>query len=365
VAGEWSYYAGRLTGDGNVTDIIELSDLKVSQVDRTLSAPSTWRGSINTEIKELKGNNGRPILEPWNSVIMAEAAGHLRAYGIYRRPTFNGNTWDLDIIGLSGYPLGMPYDGEREFVREDPLNIFRHIWDHLQSRPYGNVGVTIDDTTTPVRVGTPASTTDVGAFDSGPRKLNWWDTHDLGAEIDGLARETPFDWVERVEWNVNQPSCRIETGYPIIGDRKTLRFVLGENLETAPSVTGGDFVNETWVLGNGEGRARIKGRAGIADGRIRRIKVVEDQDERALARANSRAARALAMNRGQLVIDTIEISDHPNAPISEIELGSEYALYAETDHALIDDFVRVVGIAESPDATDRATLTVIRPGVIE
>jgi hypothetical protein len=365
VAGEWSYYAGRLDGDGGIDNIIELADFTIGSVDQGLSTPSTWRGSIDTEVKELKGSNGLPILEPWNTVLMAEASGLLRAMGIYRRPTFNGRNWDLDVIGMSGYPIDMPYDGEIEFIAADPLDMFRHIWNHLQSRPRGNLGVTIDSTASPIRVGTPTSTTDTATFDEGPRNYNWWDTHNLGAEIDSLSRETPFDWVERVSWNGNTPACRIELGYPTIGDRKIQRFVLGENLATEPTVTGADYVNETWVVGNGEGRARIRGRAGIADGRVRRVKVIEDQDERSLGSANSRAARMLAMNRGQLVVDTIEIYDHVNAPLAGIELGSEYPLYAETDHAVVDTFVRVVGKSESPDATDKATLTVIRPGVIE
>jgi hypothetical protein len=365
VAGEWSYYAGKLNGEGGIVGIVELPDFKVGSIDTAMSAPSTWRGTIDSEVKELRGLNGRPILEPWNAVIMAEASGQLRGLGIYRRPTFNGRNWDLDVIGLSGYPLDMPYDGEIEFVKADPLDMFRHAWNHLQTRPGGNLGVSIGTTKSPILVGTPTPADATGSFDEGPRKWNWWDTHNLGQEIDSLARETPFDWVEQVSWNVNTPTCHIALGYPTIGGRSTHRFVLGENLATEPTATGSDFVNETWVVGNGEGRARIRGRAGITDGRIRRVKVIEDQDERSLASANSRASRMLSMTRGQLVIDSIEVYDHPNAPLAAIELGSEYPLYAETDHALIDDVVRVVGKSESPDATDKATLTVIRPGVIE
>lgn len=356
-AGDWNILAGRLLGDGSI-DILETElPLDIKSIDRNLSAPSAMDGTIQNEVKRLKVA-GRPIFEPWNTVIIAEAAGLIRGMSIYQKPTFTGASWQLEQIGLSGYPIGMPYDGTMTFMDTDPLDIFRHIWTHLQSFPNGNLGITIDDLKSPVRVGTPEVE---GRSESGPRKLNWWETNNLGAVIDEYAASTPFDWLEKVYWDGDQPHCHIALGYPIIGGRKDhMRLVLGENLASVPGITEADYVNQVQVLGAGEGRDRVRGYAGIADDRLRRVRTVDDKGIANIQVANARAGTELNGARGQLMVDTIEVFDHPNAPLEAIELGDEIPLYAETDWATVDDFVRVVGKSESPQRSDVATLTVVR-----
>ena len=357
-AGEWNFLAGRLVGDGSI-DILETElPIEVTSINRALSAPGSMDGKITNKVRRLQ-KAGRPIFEPWNTVIIAEASGIIRGMSIYLKPTFNGATWDLSQIGLSGYPRGMPYDGEASFQATDPLDIFRHIWDHLQGFSGGHLGVTIDrDTHSPVRVGTPTSE---GDNESGPRKLNWWETTDLGAEIDNYAKEAPFDWVERVYWDGNVPHCHIDLGYPTIGTRKDqYRLVLGENMASIPSVTEADYYNGVMALGAGEGRARVKGWAGVADGRLRRVKGVDDKGLSAVAQANARAQDELNATRGQFIVDTVTVYDHPNAPLEAIELGDELPLYAETDHVTVDTYVRVVAKDEAPQSSDEATLTVVR-----
>jgi hypothetical protein len=438
VSSDWNFLAGRLNGNGTVTITETELPITIQSIDSNLSAPSAMRGTISHETKRLKGNDGRPIFEPYNTVILAEASGILKGYGIYRVPSFNGSEWEIETIGLPGYALGMPYDGDVSFISEDPLNIFRHIWAHLQSFPMGNLGITVDSLRSPVRVGrseaavqaeadqvtaaraifdrleagsavdstwgwtdAPAevtkykatllnqykgegglvtnttaakawltkfiamhSGTSTSGFDDGPRRLNWWSTTDLGAEIDTLARSAPFDWVERVSWGAEEPLCHIELGHPTIGSIQLRnRFVLGENMITEPRVTGSDFLNGAIVLGNGEGRERVVGRSGVTDGRIRRVRTVSDESLFSKTDANRRASDEIAASRGQLVVDQIEVVDHPNAPIASIELGNEYILFAEMDHATVEDFVRVVGKSESPDRGDSVTLTVVRSGV--
>jgi hypothetical protein len=357
-SGDWNFLAGRLDGDGFIEIIETELPINVTSISRTLSAPSGMDGTITNAVRRLK-NNGRPVFEPWNTVLIAEAAGLIRGMSLYLKPSFNGPAWELDQIGLSGYPQGMPYDGEASFLATDPLDIFRHIWDHLQGWPAGNIGVTIDRSVhSPVRVGTPPQE---GDNDSGPRKLNWWETTNLGGVIDDLAKETPFDWVERVYWDGDQPHCHIDLGYPIIGTRKDqYRLVLGENLATVPGVTEADYYNGVLAVGAGEGRDRVRGWAGVADGRIRRVRSVDDKNLADAAQATARARAELNTTRGHVLVDTVTVFDHPNAPLEAIELGDELPLYAETDHIDVDAYVRVVGKDEAPQTSDQAVLTVVR-----
>lgn len=357
-AGEWNFLAGRLVGDGNIEILETELPIEVSSISRRLSAPGAMDGTITNAVRRLKVG-GRPIFEPWNTVLIAEASGVIRGMSIYLKPTFTGATWDLSQVGLSGYLQGMPYDGEATFNNADPLDIFRHLWDHAQSFAGGNLGVTIDrEATSPVRVGTPETE---GDSESGPRKYNWWESTDLGAEVDNLAKETPFDWLETVFWEGDTARCHIDLGYPTIGTRKDqYRLVLGENMAEIPSVTESDFYNGVLALGAGEGRARVRGWAGVSDGRLRRVRTIDDKGLSDVGRATARANEELNATRGQLIVDTVTVYDHPNAPLEAIELGDELPLYAETDHVTVDAYVRVVGKDESPQTSDQATLTVVR-----
>jgi len=425
--GDWNFLAGRLTGDGNIEVVETELPINISSIARNLSSPSAMDGTITNSVRRLKAA-GRPIFEPWNTVLIAEASGIIRGMSIYQKPQFTGAEWQLQTIGMSGYPLGMPYDGEISFTGVDPLDVFRHIWAHLQSFPGGNLGVTVSDLRSGIKLGGPevdpltakhaaakairdrlavheddifedwtwyeqppgvndwndelvkeygGNTWDrpagVAWLDKWmedhppptdpekPRKLNWWETTDLGAEIDNLAKEAPFDWVEQVGWQGDQPHCHIDLGYPTIGSRKeNLRLVLGENMASIPSVTEADYVNGAWVFGAGEGRERIRGRAGVADGRLRRLRVIEDKGISQVPQADARARDEMNATRGQFLVDTVEVFNHPNAPLEAIELGDEIPLYAETDHVLVDTSVRVVGKEESPQNSDVASLTVVR-----
>lgn len=366
-AGDWNFMAARLDGGGGIEIIENELPIEIDSIESRLSAPSALSGTISNSVKRLK-NGGRPVFEPWNTVILAVADDVIRGMGAYAdEPSFNGANWELDVVGLSGYPQGMPFTGVKSFLATDPIDIHRYIWDYLQALGGGNVGVTLDRTThSPVRVGTPAVDDDTAVDDSGPRVLTWWETLDLGAEIDSLATDTPYDWVERSYWGDDgTPMCRIDFGYPQIGGRDARRrLVLGENLATDPTVGQAGTASVAYILGSGEGRDRVRGQAGVYTGKVRRAVVVEDANYRTEAAANRAATRYLSRVQGEFTVSSIDVYDHPNLPLATIELGNEYSLYAETDWAEVDTFVRVVGKSEDPLQGDRATLTVVRSEVL-
>lgn len=360
MAGEWNFQAGRLTGDGDIEIIETELPIDIRSIESVLSAPSRMSGTISPALARLK-SGGRSVFEPNNTVIVAEADNHPRGLGIYQDDsTFEDGVWNISTLGLTSYAGGMPYVGEENFIGVDPLDIFRHIWNHLQSQPMGNLGITIDTLSSPIRVGT-AESSEEGSFESGPRKLTTWDTADLGREIDEYARATPFDWLETLYWNGDYPQCHIKLGYPTIGGRHPrLRLVLGENVLTAPTVRQHGYVNEVHVLGAGEGRARIRGFSGVSDGRIRRARTIEDPDITSVTEANRVASDELAASRGEYYVESVTVRDHPNAPLAELELGREVPVYAEGDQVDIDSWARVVAKSESPGAEGTAVLTLVR-----
>lgn len=372
-ADDWNFLAGRLNGDGFVTDLIGELPITISSIDRNLSAPSSMAGSITNEVRRLKRNDGSLLLEPGNTLLIAEASGIIKGMGIYQKPQFTGPSWSLSTIGLPGYAIGLPYVGEEEFIYEDPLNIFRAMWANIQAQPHGNLGITIDPLLSGLKVGNDKKqvdfTTRAGervTFEAGPRKLNWYQTQDLGAEVDRYAKASPFDWLETNYWEADdQPHCHIKLGYPTIGVQRTHpRFELGVNLATEPTFVSSDYVNQVIVLGAGEGRDRIRGYAGISDGRLRKVKTIENTSIEKLADANALAKETLALTRGELIVETLEVWDHPDMPLETFELGNEYPLSAETPHlGEVYTTVRLIARSDAPGGEEKATFTVIRPGV--
>lgn len=197
----WRYFAARLNGDGTESPLD--NDLPLSGVTLTwtLSGPDALQATITPEMRRLKGADGLPLFLPWSTAIYAEIDGIIRHGTILESLKPVGSSLSLTGVGFTGYPKDLPYTGERSSVGVDPMNEARHIWAHIQAARSGNLGVVVDDATSPVRIGTVATdvefTTGGGedvAFEAGPYVLAWFQTDDLGAELDELAKGTPFDY---------------------------------------------------------------------------------------------------------------------------------------------------------------------------
>lgn len=361
---QWRYIATRLNGDG--TETVLDYDVPLSRVKITdqLSGPGGIIGVIPFEVAHLRGPDGHPLFLPWSTAIYAEFGGIIRAGGILVEMEEQGSALGLDCIGFSGYPNEMPYTDYETWTGADPLTIVRHIWSNLQGKPRGNIGVEVDGkTSTPRRVGTPKVEND---SNSGPYTLAWYETTDLGREIDELARETPFDyrmvhgWVDETETDIYH---RLQFGYPSIGRRRhDLRFVVGENVAALPDVEwdGGNFASEVMVLGAGEGRDMIRGVDKRSHTRIRRAAVVTDKMQRSKSRADAVAREELAARMGDADITELVVFDHPHAQLGSIQLGDE--ILVQTAEGWSDEFalwVRVLQIEFDPEK-DQSVLTITR-----
>lgn len=181
----------------------------------------------------------------------------------------------------------------------------------------------------------PADTIDSASQDldgTGPVKINWWSSANLGEVIDSLAGSTPFDYLEEHDWDGENLTHRLRLGCPSIGVRRTdTRFVLGQNVRKIPTETydGDDVVTEIWVLGAGEGRTRVRGIARINPvDSIRRVRVIQDK---------SCITDAQAQERARIELDAYQ-PDIPGAGITELLVDqteeSEFGTYDVGDEVI-------------------------------
>lgn len=350
----WRYFAVSLPGFSVIDPDLPLSGVRVS---RNLSAPGELSGELPIEFERLRNAD----LTQWHAAIFAEKDGQIRGGGIIDYSVRVGSVWRLECVGHSGYPNKMPYTGDGEvFTEVDPLDLYRFVWNHLQSFEDGNLGVVVDGTTSPVRIGSeeyvplyetpdPNDTT----FDDGPIRFNWYETHDLGGFLQGLAEETPFDYEETFTFEDGAVGLGIDLYYPRRAVRREdLRFEVGVNISAPPDATEGEseYASEVMFLGAGEGREKIRAHAPrMQPGGLRRVAVVVDDTVKREAEAMSRARGELLARLGKRQIATLELIDTESLPISAIHLGDEIPLIGALGW---DDaepvWLRVVGITESP-----------------
>jgi hypothetical protein len=367
----WRYIAQRLDGEGAGEFLDMALPLASPQVTDVLSGPARITGSIDPEVMRLKAHDGRPLLEEWSTAIYAEQDGAIRGGGILTSSNFAGSSWSLDVMGFAGYPQGMPFTGSEFFVKADPADIFRRIWEHLQEQPGGNLGVIVDDTRTAVRIGTELAQaqfdTQAGpvSFESGPYKLAWYQTDDLGKAMDGLAEQTPFEYREEHAWTpLGEIEHRLRIGYPSLGTRRRdLRFVVGENISTSPTLDrdGDAYVNEILALGAGEGRDMIRAIDVRRDSRLRRAGVAVDKTARTVKQARSLARRELlARNLLEGVTTQITVRDHPHARVGSWNVGDEIRVQGKLGWLEMDAWFRIVSSTLSPNDASIAGLSILR-----
>ncbi|MGW3627866.1 hypothetical protein [Streptomyces sp. NPDC000880] len=365
-----------------------------SNPKRDLSGPGSMNGTIEPEYARLLGPDGQPVIEEWGTKIYLEIDGYLRWGGIVTKTSYDGPKASIICEGFSCYPHGIPYeshmlsgplitpkdpyagkdknhDGYIDFsnpkrkvppppkpyggTRFDAYVAFRNIWNHVQSRPYGNIGMTIDTHNLGELLG--------AADGSDPWELAWWDNPDCGQTLDTLAQTIPFDWVETHAWvgNTNAVDHRIRLGRPRLGrKRDDLRFADGENLIALakPEGLGDDYANEIIVLGKGEGRAMARAQTHRYEaGRLRRVATVTDKTLSSAKALTTRGVQELNGRTSALQIPSIQIIDHPNARFGSWQLGDDIRVQVHVPWVGdVDVWHRIVSDEISADGTCTLTL---------
>lgn len=365
---DWRFHVQSLPDGGWLHRDLPLAGVEVT---RELSGPGGLTGTIPVEVPDLLREDGSPLLIPWWTAVWAEASGQIRGGGIVVRAEANGPTLPVECVGIAGYPQGMPWLGsEYNGVQIDPLSAVRRIWAHLQSYPNGDLGVVVDGTTSPVRIGTESEdvefTTGAGqnvSFEAGPFKLNPWTTSDLGREIDKLAADTPFDYLSHTAWDGERLAHRLELAYPRRGSRRhDLRFVVGENVTADPAqvMDGDDYASEVLALGAGEGRDMVRTVLSAPRGGLRRVVTVADKSARSVRAVTDVARRELAWRSGAVEIDSLTVAESPLAEVASIEPGDEVFVQSDAGWLELGMWVRVLAVSTRPEELGVATLSVAR-----
>ncbi|SFN66006.1 hypothetical protein [Mycetocola miduiensis] len=331
----WNYIAQRAT-----TGEFLSMELPLTATPKwALSGTGFLTGTIAPDLGRLRASDGWLLLEEWGTLIFAEADGIIRWGGIVISSEFDGPEWKVVAAEFSTYPHGMPYGGSYSQIGVDPASVVRHLWEHLQSHPDGNLGVTVVGST-PVRIGTDPEdvsfTTGAGtdvAFRAGPYELNWWESPDIGREISALSNQTPFDFVEQHRWNADRTDIHHEIviGYPRAGRRRSdLSFIQGDNVTSVvtPELDGDEFANEVVGLGAGEGAGAVRRNTAVRDGRLRRVYVYSDKGVSSVERMDALIRDELTVRQRTLSIDSITVREHPNAPIGSWALGDDIRVQA-------------------------------------
>ncbi|KIF04157.1 hypothetical protein PL81_20310 [Streptomyces sp. RSD-27] len=365
-----------------------------SNPKRSLSGPGVLSATIEPEYARLIGSDGLPILQEWGTKMYLEVDGEIRWGGILTKASFDGAKMSIESEGLTSYPHGIPYedhlisgelitppdpyegkdknhDGYIDFTnpkqkvpdppkpytgpRLDAYVAFRKVWEHVLTRPYGDVGIRVDSH----NLGTL-----LGAEDgSSPWELAWWNSPDCGQALDQLARDTPFDWVEEHTWADEHRTVnhRLRLGTPRLGrKRNDLRIADGENLAAIakPEGLGDEFANEIVVLGKGEGRAMARTQLHAFDGRrLRRVATVTDKTLSSADALRVRGQQELTSRTQGLQIPAVQIIDHPNARFGSWALGDDIRIQAHVPWVGdIDIWHRIIGDEVSADGTCVLTL---------
>lgn len=328
---------------------LQLLDGKVSQA---VNAPADISGSLPL------GDPSGGFVKKWGSLLVAEQEGRDPVCAIVDHVEVEGDRLVISAGGFSMYPTGIPWLA-KDFagISVDPLDMVRKIWAEVQAYPDGDLGVVVDPLKSPVRIGTKevennfttAGGDDV-SFVSGPFRLAWWSTEDLGKVFNDLAVSTPFEYAERSAWESPDSEVlvhRLELGYPSIGARKSdLRFEVGVNVTASPKVSTTDYASEIMLLGAGDGSARIKSdRLTSSTGRLRRVHVATDKSLKSKSAATAAARPLLASFSPAQTIDSLEVIDHPSAPFGSFAPGDVIFVQGDAGWADLALWVRIHEVA--------------------
>ncbi|WOX11465.1 hypothetical protein [Streptomyces sp. N50] len=301
-------------------------------------------------------------LDPGNTVLTAERDRTLLWGGLIWRAEPQGGSYPIEAAGWGSY-LHRRHDahgnlaGRGPYTYADPCQVIRDTWAYAQSQPDGDLGVTVDTTTSKAKAGTPAE----------PYRTDWWEAPVLGQVVDDMtATDGGPEWTETTDRSADRALGRIRLGWPRLGARRTdIGFASGTNVATTvPVVYDADASAQVVIaLGAGEGRSRRRAVDAIRNGRLRLEHVLEAPAEKSndLLAARARTERIARQILGE--VTEIQVIDHPAAPIGSWQIGDDVRVSLHDQWSDFDGWCRITGWTIRPpqgDAPERVTLQLAR-----
>lgn len=234
----------------------------------------------------------------------------------------------LEAQGFANYTKDMPMLFNWNPLACDVFEPVHKIWDDLQSRPQGNLGVQVYPALSGIEM-LPGYAFDgqLANFDFFAEFIRAEDKQDSKDHIDKLARDTPFDYVEQSGWNTDRTAIwkKLYLGYPKAGvDQTNLSFVINENvIEATPHIeTEIDWVSDVIIDGWFPGVEYSSQITNADPTRFRRVVQQDDARVNSTERAHAWAKRKLTRRQTPAYWESIIVDPgHPNAPFGSFDVG--------------------------------------------
>ncbi|QBJ94417.1 hypothetical protein D0Z67_29030 (plasmid) [Streptomyces seoulensis] len=314
-----------------------------------LCGPGSFTGRLSPRLYSSNPN----VVDPGNTFLFVESAGQLQWGGIVWDIRASGSDYAIEAASWSSYlqhryDLDDEHGGRGPYTYADRCQVIRNIWAYAQSAADGDLGVTVDATTSTSTIGTPAD----------PYQSNWWETPCLGDQIDDLVSgdSTP-DYTCSTAWNTAKTGVvkRIRLGWPRLGARRTdLSFASGVNIIDEPedALTGDDYAQVVVAAGAGEGRSRLRQTSAVRNGRLRMEYVLDLPDVNGIDILRARADRERTWRQTTVrgSVDQITVRDTPSAPFGSYQVGDDVMVRVNNPWTSYAGWCRITGWTRKPQA---------------
>jgi hypothetical protein len=199
-----------------------------------------------------------------------------------------------------------------------------------------------------------------------PFQLLWYNSTDIGNEIEQIRQEAVFDWRETHTWSDSATkagvSHRLDIGVPRLGSRRTdLRFTEGENIIQPATVTrdGTAYATRVVALGYGSGSATVRADVNARTGNLNRTYIYTDAALTTAARASAAGQKVLASMANIDAVTQVVVMNHPHAPFGSFFCGDDILVTLCTGWRNTSIWSRITSITQDP-TTNLMTLGLAR-----
>ncbi|MGW2384398.1 hypothetical protein [Streptomyces sp. NPDC001658] len=312
-----------------------------------LSGPGELRGRLSPRLVA-----SHPTLaDPGTTLIYVESEGQLEWGGLIWDVRASGNDYTIEAASWSSYlqkrfDLDGQHGGRGPYVYTDRCTVIRNIWDYAQGVADGNLGVTVDATTSTSKVGTPAELWNSFAYD----------LKSLGDQVDELVSDqaTP-EYTCTTTWNAAKTDVikRIRLGWPRLGARRTdIEFSSGVNIIEEPeeALAGDDYAQVVIGTGAGDGSAKLRQISAVRNGRLRLEATASFPEINGNDVLKQRVEWERAWRQSLGTVEQVTLRDTDAAPFGSWSVGDDVYVRIHNAWTSFTGWCRITGWTIKPTA---------------